>query len=135
MPANTQPIFPLTPKVGSGKVLTANTTVDGTGTLVTVFTAGANGAIVDSLSIVHLGTNVATVLRLFVKDGANYDLVFEKTVAANTVSQTAESVQYDILFNGTDRKRLTLPANAQLVACVGTAIAAGVQVTAFGGDY
>lgn len=135
MPANTAPIFPLTPKVGSGKVLAANTAIDGTGTLITVFTAGANGAIIDSLSIVHLGTNVATVLRLFVKDGVNYDLVYEKTVSANTLSQVAESVQYDILFNGTDRKRITLPANAQIVACVGTVIAAGVQVTCFGGDY
>lgn len=135
MPGNVQPIFPAAPKVGSGKVLTANTAVDGTGTLVPVFTAGANGAIVDSLSIVHLGTNVATVLRLFVKDGTSYYLIFEKTVAANTVSQTTESVQYDILFNGTDRKRLTLPPNAQLVACVGTTIAGGIQATCFGGDY
>lgn len=135
MPANTQPIFPLSPKVGSGKVLAANTAVDGTGTLVPIFTAGANGSIVDSMTVYHLGTNVATVLRVFVKDGANYDLIFEKTVAANTVSQTAESVAYDILFNGTDRKRLTLPANAQLVACVGTAIAAGIQCTAFYGDF
>lgn len=130
-----QPVFPATPKVGSGKVLTANAAVDGTGTLVPIFTAGANGAIVDSLSIVHLGTNVVTVLRVFVKDGANYDLIFEKTVAANTVSQVAESVQYDVLFNGTDRKRLTLPANAQLMACVGTTIASGIQCSCFGGDY
>lgn len=131
----TQPIFPAIPKIGSGKLLTANTAIDGTGTLVTVFTAGTSGAVVDSLSIVHLGTNVVTVLRMFLKDGANYSLIYEETIAANTVSQTAKSVSYEALFNGTDRKRLILPANAQLVACVGTAIAAGVQVTAFGGDY
>lgn len=131
----TQPIFPAIPKVGSGKVLAANTAVDGTGTLVTVFTAGANGAIVDSLTIYHLGTNVATVLRVFAKDGVTYSLIYEETIAANTVSQTAKSVPYEALFNGTDRKRLTLPPNAQLVACVGTSLAAGVQVTAFGGDY
>jgi hypothetical protein len=131
----TQPIFPATPKVGSGKVLTANTAVDGTGTLVTVFTAGANGSIVDSLTVYHLGTNVPTVLRVFIKDGANYDLILEKTVATNTVSQTTESVPIEVLFNGTDRKRLTLSPAAQLVACVGTAIAAGIQVTCLGGDY
>lgn len=135
MTANLQPIYPALPKVGSGKVLAANTAVDGTGTLVSVFTAGANGAIVDSISIVHLGTNVVTVLRIFVKDGVNYDLVYEKTIATNTISEVAESVFYDILFNGTDRKRLTLPPNAQLVACVGTVIAAGIQCTCFGGDY
>jgi len=78
---------------------------------------------------------VATVLRVFIKDGTNYYLIFEKTIAANNVSQTAESTAYEVLFNGTDRKRLILPPNAQLVACVGTAIAAGIQVTCLGGDY
>jgi len=133
--ANIDPIFPGTIKVGSGKVLTANTNVDGTGTLVTVFTAGTNGSVVDSMTVYHLGTNIATVLRVFLKDSTNYYLIYEKTIAANTVSQVAESTAYDVLFNGTDRKRILLPANAQLVACVGTTIAAGVQVTCFGGDY
>lgn len=129
------PIFPVLPKIGSGKVLTANTAVDGTGTLVSVFTSGLKGAIIDSISMVHLGTNIATVLRLFVKDGSNYYLLFEKTIAACTVSQVAESVFYDIQFNGTDRKRLILPPSAEIVACVGTTIAAGIQVTCFGGNY
>ncbi|RUS42269.1 hypothetical protein [Cohnella sp. AR92] len=129
-------IFPTKPKVGSGKVLAANTNVDGTGTLVPVFPAGADGAIVDSISIVHLGANTAaTVLRLFVKDGSNYSLFFEKTIPTNAGSQVAESVFYDILFNGTDRKRLILPPNSQIVACVGTALTAGLLVTCFGGDY
>jgi len=135
MPANIDPIYPAVPKVGSGKVLAANTNMDGTGTLVPIFTAGTNGSVVDSMTIYHLGTNVATVLRVFIKDGTNYYLIFEKTIAANNVSQTAESTAYEVLFNGTDRKRLILPPNAQLVACVGTAIAAGIQVTCLGGDY
>lgn len=141
MPANTQPIFPLTPNIGYGKVLTANTALDGTGTLVTCFTAGANGSIVDSLTIVHLGINVATVLRLFIKDGLNYTLFFEETIAANTtLSQVAKSVYYEYIFDptngsGTNKKRLSLKPNALIVASVGTTIAAGVQCTLIGGDY
>lgn len=135
MPANTSPIFPLTPNNGYGTVLTANTALDGTGTVVTVFTAGANGSIVDSITLMHLGSNVATVLRLFIKDGLNYTLFYEETMAANTLSQVAKSVFTDILFNGTDRKRLTLKASATLVSSVGTTIASGVRINCFGGDY
>ena len=44
MPANTSPVFPLTPVVPVGQTLTtANTAKDGTGTVVTLYTAGANG--------------------------------------------------------------------------------------------
>ena len=48
MPANTAPIFTLTPDVqwGTTTVATANTAKDGTGTVLTVFTAGANGSYV-----------------------------------------------------------------------------------------
>lgn len=135
MPANIQPIFPIVPNVGYGKVLAANTGTDGTGTIVTLFTAGANGSIVDSLTLLHLGTNIATVLRLFIKDGANYTLIFEETVSSNTVSQVAKSVSYEYLFDGTNRKRLVLEAGQSIVASVGTAIAAGIQCTLIGGDY
>ena len=135
MPVNTQPIFPVVPNVGYGKVLAANTNLDGTGTIVTCFTAGVNGSIVDSLTVVHLGTNVASVLRLFVKDGANYTLFFEETIAANTISQIAKSVPYEYLFDGVNRKRLTLEAGQTIVASVGTVLAAGVQLTLIGGDY
>lgn len=135
MPANTQPIFPLTPNIGMGTVLTANTALDGTGTIVTLLTAGANGSIVDSLTVYHLGTNIATVLRLFIKDGSNYSLFFEETIAANTISQTAKSTSYEYVFDGISRKKLTLKANAQIVGSVGTTIASGLRCTLLGGDF
>lgn len=141
MAANIQPIYPITQNVGYGKVLTANTGLDGTGTVVTVFTAGTNGSIVDSMTIVHLGVNVATVLRLFIKDGANYSLFFEETIAANpTLSQGARSTYYNYVFdavNGStpNNKRITLKSGQTIVASVGTTIAAGVQLTLMGGDY
>jgi len=70
MTANTQPIFPLTPKVSWGTVTTANTAKDGTGTVVTVFTAGADGSRIDQIKVRALGTNVATVIRFFVNNGS-----------------------------------------------------------------
>jgi hypothetical protein len=137
MAANITPIYPLTPSIqwNPAALSTANTALDGTGTVAAVFTAGSNGGRVDTIIIEHLGTNVATVCRLFINNGssnttvANNALVLEQTVAANTLSQTASSVNYVIPLG------YVLPANYVLNATVGTTIAAGVKVTALGGNY
>ena len=135
MAANTQPIFPKVPKVQSGTVLTANTAKDGTGTVVSVFTAGLDGSRVDTIKVRSLGTNVATVLRIFINNGlvnttaANNSLYMERTIAATTVSETAELVDVEILLN------ISLPPSYVLNITIGTTIAAGLQVTAVGGDY
>ena len=135
MAANTQPIFPKVPKVQFGKVLTANTAKDGTGTVVPIFTAGLEGSRVDTIKVRSLGTNVATVLRIFINNGAtnatvtNNTLYMERTIPATTVIETAELSDIEIPIN------ISLPNGYVLNVTVGTTIAAGVQVTAIGGDY
>ena len=49
MPPNTTPIFTLTPNIGLASVAAANTASDGSGTLVTLFTAGVNGSRLNSI--------------------------------------------------------------------------------------
>ena len=136
MAANTSPIFLGTPRtswISTGTA--ANTALDGTGTVATVFTAGANGSKIETVSLEHLGTNVATVVRFFVNNGssnavaANNTLVHEETMAANTLSQVAKSADIAWMANK------VLPAGYKLNVTIGTAIAAGIQVTADGGDY
>lgn len=136
MAQNTAPIFVLTPKnwfVSTG--LSANTALDGTGTVVTVLTAGSNGSKVQKVRLTHMGTNIATVVRLFVNNGstnttaANNGLVYEYTMAANTVSQTAASTLVEIPLE------LPLAAGYKLNVTIGTAIASGIMVAAEGGDY
>lgn len=135
MPANTTPIFPVTPVVSWGTVATANTAKGGTGTVVTVYTAGANGGRVDYLKVRALGTNVATVLRVFVNNGsdpttaANNSLFIDWTIAATTSSETAQLLDNLIPLD------LPLPAGYKLNVTIGTTVAAGLQVTAVGGDY
>lgn len=136
MPANTAPIFPLTPNVPVGKTLTtANTAKDGTGTVVTLFTAGANGGRVDYVKVRALGTNVATVIRLFINNGSptstasNNSLFVDMTIAATTNSETAQLVDNIITLD------LSLPAGYTITATIGTTVAAGLQCTAVGGDY
>ena len=135
MPANTSPIFPLTPNISWATVTTANTAKDGTGAVVTVFTAGANGSRVDYLKVRALGTNVATVLRVFVNNGganttaANNSLILDQTIAATTNSETAQLVDNIIQLD------LSLPAGYKINVTIGTTVAAGLQVTGVGGDY
>lgn len=136
MPANTNPIFLATPNVSWATLTTANTGKDGTGTVATIFTAGANGGRVEKVVATHLGTNVQTVLRIFVNNGganstpANNSLVAEATIPANTTSETTEQTITEIPF--TD---MILPAGYRLLATIGTTVASGLQITAFGGNF
>lgn len=145
MPANTVPIFPLTMNVSFGKVLAANTNLDGTGTVVLLYTAGANGSRIDQIKFRHLGINVASVLRLFINDGAgllaaNFALAYEKTVAAMAaLSQVAESTDFDITISKNTTETACpipyLPAGYKIYGAVGTVLAAGIMVTVHGADY
>ena len=135
MPANTTPIFPLIPKISFIKLNTANTLKDGTGTVGSVFTAGVNGSRVDYLKVKALGTNVATVLRVFINNGnsppiaTNNALFVEQTIDATTLSETSSLTDNVITLD------LSLPAGYILNCTIGTSVSAGLMVTAVGGDY
>lgn len=135
MPANTSPIFPLTPKISWGTITTANTAKDGTGTVVTIFTAGSNGARVDRIKVRYTGTSVATVLRIFINNGstnataANNILYTEITIPACTISEVAAQPDISLSIG------LTLPAGYVLNCTLGTTVAAALAITAEGGDY
>jgi hypothetical protein len=137
MAANTVPIFPLTPKIGfpSAALQAANTAKDGTGTVVTIMTAGANGSRVDYVRVRATGTNVATAFRLFVNNGsdptvaANNVLFTEATIAATTLSEVAALAETTIALD------LALPAGYKLTCTIGTAVAATLIASAVYGDY
>ena len=135
MSANTQPIFPVAPVVGFGKITTANIAKDGTGAQVNVLVAGVNGTRVDSLKVRSLGTNVATVVRVFINNGGdstiatNNTLYKECTIAATTVSEISELIDNVIDMS------ISIPAGYKINCTIGTSVAAGVQVTCVGGNY
>lgn len=147
MAQNTTPIFPLVPEVtwvsgaggGAGTPgRTANTTTDlTTGTIYgPIFTAHAtNGSRLDFIKSRALGTNVATVLRIWINNGgsvgtaSNNTLFMERGLSATTVSQTAEQADISLAMN------ISLPAGYTIYATYGTAVAAGFHLTAVGGDY
>jgi hypothetical protein len=133
MAQNTSPIFVNVPSTQTNTTGTsANTALDGSGTITTVFTADAtDGSKIDKVYLRHLGTNVATVVRFFVDrtGSGTWKLIHEETMAANTLSQTAASVPVVWVAD------LALQPGGKLGCTIGTAIAAGIQITAVGGDY
>ena len=90
MAANTSPIFTLTPNVGLALVDAANTESDGTGNLVTLFTAGAFGSRIERIRYTNAQSTAAAssamVIRFFVTDNAgnNPKLLVEVALAAAT---------------------------------------------------
>jgi hypothetical protein len=147
MAQNTSPIFPLVPVNTwvSGTAanaatpgVTANTTKDLTsGTIYgPVFTGKAvDGSRLDYIKVRALGTNVATVVRIWINNGsatgtaANNALFLERTLASTTVSETAELPDITLPLN------LSVPAGYRIYATFGTAVAAGYHLTAVAGDY
>lgn len=106
-----------TPKNGVSQVSTANTNRDGTGTLATVYTAGANGSRIDLLKIISVSTTTAGMVRLFIDDSTNTRLIAEIPVIAVTPSSTTPCWYVDYEFtNG-----LILQANWILKASTNNA--------------
>lgn len=104
MPANTSPIFTLTPKAATARISAANTARDGSGALVTLFTAGANGSRVDFITFTSsqatAATNTARVQRVFLSDesGLNPRLISEIVFPAVGASNTAIGATITITF-------------------------------------
>lgn len=85
------PQFAATPKLGGVLISTANTARDGTGTLGTVVTAGANGSRLRGVHIRAQGTTTAGMVRLFLHDGTNFHFWKEVKIDAATPSASVEA--------------------------------------------
>lgn len=142
MPANTNPIFVLTPNIGTAVVTTANTTRDLSSTTdaALLFTAGANGSRVDSITFTHSASSqtqasINTAGRVWITTsalGANPILISEITLPAITPSATAAGQQQTITFaNG-----LFLASGQYLWCAIGATQTSGkYDVVARGGDF
>lgn len=138
MPANTSPIFTLTPNIGRARLTSAVLTSDGTGAT-TVFTAGTNGSRLDRITVRNsqatAATSSAMTIRIYISDnaGANYRLYAEQTLATATRSTTAIGATTTFNFLG----GLIIPSGT--LVGVSQSVYAGVadqnDVIAEGGDY
>lgn len=129
------PQYTTTPNISADTETTANNVYDGTGTVGTAFTAGANGSFVGFITLKPLGTNVASVARFWVNNGltnataANNYLIAEATLPASSASTTVALPNVSIPVN------FAIEAGYKINFALGTTVAAGWQATVVGGDY
>lgn len=104
MAVTATPIFVQAPRVAIGSLSTANTNRDGSGTIATIFTAGAVGSLIDHIDLNAIGTVTAGVIRLYIYDGSTAHLWKEVLVTAITPSTTvavwSASIDCAQPFNG-----------------------------------
>ena len=145
MPANTSPIFSIVGAVdsvatnNSGLVVgpTANTALDGTGTMYKAFTAGSNGSYIQKIRFRPVGSPSATVCRVFISSSTttsatNTWLYDEITLPAVTLSQTAASSVFELPLN------FAIDPNYLLYVTFGTSTGSagtGYSVVTIAGDY
>lgn len=137
--ANNYPIYSRVGDVqwSSTATTVANTTVDLTsGTSYLVFTADTtNGGYVQRIRFKSLGTNTTSVARIWLNNGltttssSNNSLIDEITLNSTTVTQLAALAVYELPLN------FAVPPGYRIYITLGTAVAAGYDVTVFGGKY
>lgn len=137
MTTNVDPIFTGTPKSPFGAAVTAaNTALDGTGTVVPIFTADStNGGFIGNIKLKPLGTNVASVARFFRNNGStnatagNNVLIGEVTLPATTASAVAALIELGYAIQE------ALEAGYVINMTLGTAVAGGWIASADAGSY
>lgn len=145
MAANTQPIFSrlgnISTNNGTGMSQKMGTSAvsdsDGTSTqAVLVFTADpTNGSFLQKLRWKALGTNTASVARMWINNGgtpataANNAFYGEMSLPGTTAILTAMTIDLDYPMN------IALPAGFRVYVGCATAVAAGWVCVAVGGNY
>ncbi|MFL0194342.1 hypothetical protein ACJDU8_01945 [Clostridium sp. WILCCON 0269] len=134
--------------IGKVTLTTADTSLTAPTTAGAVlFTAGTNGSKLDGIKVRALGTNVTTVLRIFVNDGlgtaaTNFSLVDEVALAATTANTSSPSQTSDIKLLPTNYDNAGsgeippyLATGQKIYVSLGTTVAAGYAITCFGCDF
>ena len=116
MAVNNDPVFAKTPKHAAVAVSAANTSLDGSGTITTLLTAGADGAIVTSLKAWATATSTAKRLNLFVSTdgGTSWTLHESALMAAYGMSNTAVQTPVTFVDKSNPDAAIVLPANAKV---------------------
>jgi hypothetical protein len=139
MAANTSPIFVLTPNLPSANIAAANTARDGSGALVTLFTATASGSRVDYVVFTSAQATPALsaikVCRIFVTDtaGINPRLRAEVLLPSLTPSTTVIGSTATVTF--TNGLVLSSGQIVKVAQSVYGSAADATDVFAHGGNY
>jgi len=141
--ANNSPIFSkqgdVSSNAGTGMAPTLTTgsnTYDGTNAAAAlVYTAGSGGGFIQRLRFKAIGTNIATVARIFLNNGstngtaANNSFYGEISLPATTAASAAATVDEDYILN------IAIPSGFRIYVLLATTVAAGWVVTPVAGQY
>lgn len=83
-----------TANTGTVVISTANSNLDGTGTLGLVLSAASNGTLIKTITVKSQVSTTQGMVRLFIYDGTNTRLIQEIEVPANTKSATNPAFEY-----------------------------------------
>lgn len=127
----TDPVFYSTMLVGQGLVpATFDTSLTAPTNVTTIVTAGSSGSVVDEIVAQGVGTTVASVLNIFIYDGATYHLVDQITITAVTSSTTATAFRASRSY-----ANLRIPSGSSLrVSQTVSGNQSMLKVTAFAGS-
>lgn len=130
----TTPQFTTTPKIGVAAVSTANTARDGSGTIVTAFTAGASGARVEEVVIKATGDPADSIVTMFIDEtGSAGWRIFDEFDIGNPTAGSTTVVAYrePRLY-----ANLVLPAGAKIGFAITVALTSGeIKAWCLGGDF
>lgn len=126
------PAFAATPRHEANDVTTANTARDGSGTIETIFTAGASGSKIDEITVKADGNPADSCVVIFLHDGSAYHVFDEfdlgdPAAGSTTVASYRDSKTY---------RNLRIPTGWSVRASITVALTSGaIQVHVDGGDF
>lgn len=127
----TTPTYAATLHNAAASISTANTNRDGTGTIATVFTAGASGSKIEEIVVKADGDPADCTIVFYLYDGTNYH-VFDEWDIDNPAAGSATVASYR---QARIYDNLVLMSGWSLRASITAAPTSGaVQVHVFGGD-
>lgn len=94
---NSVPRFIEQPRTWMSLISTANTNLDGTGTIVDVIPVSTMGILVELIRVQAIVTTTAGMVRLFLHDGSNWRLYDELPVNARTPSASVAAFEGEII--------------------------------------
>lgn len=122
------PSFISAPRIGRASLSSANTALDGTGTIVDLITGVAAGTRILQIDAQCSATSAAALVNIFLWDGTAWTLFDQISITAATVSNTVKANR-----NFTAYTNLVLPDATWKIGCT-TTIAQATRVYALGGD-
>lgn len=117
-----------TANTGIGLLSTANSNLDGTGTIVSLLTAGSNGTLIKEINIKAAGTTTRGMIRFFISDGATFTRIIDEIdIPARVQSSTQETFSISLETNWCLKSGYILSGSTEK--------AENFAVTVFGLDY